>query len=458
MDYKEKGYVSVVCYLQDDSDILEHFMAKIVPYILEKNKNSFGEGQMYDFGDEELKAVERVIKSQRLFRYCESSECEQFEREFAAQFGVGHSVLLTSGTNALIAALSACGIGPGDEVIRPAYTCVVVPNAILYRGARPVYVDIEPKTLNIDVAQIQEKITPRTKAINVQHTFGLICDIEAVKQIAQKYDLPVLEDCAHALGATTQGRSAGSLGTAAYFSTDHSKIMSTGTGGVVTTNDETLAEALASIYRRSPFLPLSHIRMLLLAFAIETVLVHPRVFVSGKYLLGLLWRLGLSGGFFHDELSTTKPTGYPYPARLSNAQARIGLSQLALLKENLQWRRRLAEIYESEIGAYGGLLEADYANHAFLRYTFMVEKPEAWEEYFKNVLDMSVWFTSVAHGRERDFHEIGYQMGSCPVAEAAAMHSVNLPTHPRMRDLVLLTRLLRQACHSDFPALKLGLP
>lgn len=369
---------------------------------------------------------------------------QEYERRFAAAVGTRFAFSFASGRMAFYVLLEALQIGPGDEVIIPAFTCVVVPNAILYRGARPIYVDIRPDTYNINTDLIEAAITPRTRAIVAQHTFGLIAGIEAITRIAQKHHLVVLEDCAHSLGATYGGRSAGSLGTAAYFSTDRTKITSTGTGGMVTTDDEALAAAVAAIYRRSPFLSAGRVRMGLLAFAADAVLFHPRIAVVGTYVQRLLWTRFLRRGMFSDELSLAKPASYPYPARLSNTQALIGLRQLAKLPENLERRRRTAEQYESEIGACGGLLEASYANHAFLRYTFAVQDRKEWEERFEDLFDVWVWFTSVAHGRDHDLELIDYTPGSCPVAERAAEQCFNLPTHTRIapdRILDLLRRL-----------------
>lgn len=131
--------------------------------------------------------------------------------------------------------LEALGIGSKDEIILPAFTCVVVPNAMIYHGIKPVYVDIEPDTYNIDVSKIKEKITPQTKAIYAQHTFGIPCNMDCIARIAKDHGLIVIEDCAHALGASLNGRKVGSLGHVAYFSTDHSKVISTSTGGMITT-------------------------------------------------------------------------------------------------------------------------------------------------------------------------------------------------------------------------------
>ena len=377
----------------------------------------------------------------------------EYERRFAQVTETDYAISFASGRMALYVILEALGIGPGDEVILPAFTCVVVPNAILYRGAQPVYVDIESDTYNIDASQIETKITPQTKAIIAQHTFGLICDVDAISEIARRYGLVVVEDCAHALGASVRGRKAGSLGQVACFSTDHSKVISTSTGGMVTTSDSELAKKVLQLQAATPFLPPKRIQTILITFVLEYLLFHPRFYSIGSYLHGLaggrLWR-----AYFLDELSLTKPTEYPYPCRLSNAQARIGISQLEMLADNLAWRRKLARMFEAQIGCYGHLLEENYDNHAFLRYTFLVENRTAWEKHFEDVLDMGVWFTSVAHGRDRDFDEIGYQIGSCPVAEEVARHCVNLPTHPRVEHPHILMGLLRRACQSEGKGLK----
>lgn len=378
-----------------------------------------------------------------------------YEKAFARAAGVRHAFSFASGRMALYVLLEALGIGPGDEVIVPAFTCVVVPNAILYRGARPVYVDIDPGTFNIDVSQVEARISSRTRAIIAQHTFGLICDIDGITQLAARYKLAVLEDCAHSLGATHRGRACGSLGTAAFFSTDHTKVINTGTGGMLTTDDDALAGRIASIYHRTPFPPAVRIRTLLAAFVVEVLLLHPRVAAVGRYLCGLFWRLTLDCAYFLDELRVSKPTTYPYPARLSSPQAKIGLTQLSDLSANLAWRRHAAAAYEAEMGACAGLLEAGAQNHAFLRYTFLVANRQAWEAHFHEVLDMGVWYTSVAAGRDRDLHEIRYQPGSCPRAEMVARHCVNLPTHPRVNRPERLVERLRSARRTNAVELRL---
>jgi perosamine synthetase len=378
----------------------------------------------------------------------------RYEQQFAATCGVRQAFSFASGRMALYALLEAYGIGPGDEVITPAFTCVVVANAILYRGAHPVYVDIQPRTYNLDPGKLDASITPRTRAIIAQHTFGLVCDVDAISQMAKERNILVLEDAAHALGASYDHQSVGALGNAAYFSTDHTKITGTGTGGMITTNDEELIAKLYANHQIMHYLSFAHIRLLLVAFVAEALLFHPRLFVVGRKLYATLWRLGCSRAFFMDELSLAKPSAYPYPALLGNAQALIGLSQLANLSSNIAHRRQLAAAYEAYVKAYSGLLEPGFTNHAFLRYTFLVRNRKAWIDYLSDVLEPDIWFTSVTHGRADNLHLVGYQPGSCPMAEQAASDCINLPTHPRVAASDLVP-LVKQARASGCPGLAL---
>jgi len=368
----------------------------------------------------------------------------EYEKCFAEATDTRYAFSFASGRMSLYAILEVLGIGPGDEIILPAFTCVVVPNAMIYRGVKPVYVDIEPGTCNIDVVKIEEKITPQTRAIYAQHTFGIVCDMDGISKIAEKHGLFVIEDCAHALGASLNGRMAGSLGHVAYFSTDHSKVISTSTGGIITCSDPELARKIAEVQRSTPFLSPKFIRSILWTFIIEYILFHPRLLSLGSVIhteLGTRGRLF----YFYDELMTAKPSSYPYPARLSNAQAKIGISQIKGLGGNIARRRALALLYDKEIGAYKKALNGDFSSSTFLLYTFLVRDRDAWTEHLSPVLNMGIWFTSVCGGRECNLHEVGFEEGSCPVAEQVVKHCINLPTHLRLRDPHPLLELLRDA-------------
>ena len=170
-----------------------------------------------------------------------------FEELFADKCGAAYAVACCNGTVALHLALAALGIGPDDEVIIPTFTMIATINAVTYTGARPVLVDSEMGTWNMDVTQLADRITPRTRAIMVVHTYGHPIDMEPVWALAQKHGLYVVEDAAEAHGAEYKGRRIGGLGDAACFSFYANKIITTGEGGMVTTNNEQIARLAANL-------------------------------------------------------------------------------------------------------------------------------------------------------------------------------------------------------------------
>lgn len=193
---------------------------------------------MYEIGDEELAAVKGVFDRRRLFRYQLSgpSECEQFETEFSKYLGCSHSLLVTSGTNALIAALESAGVGEGDEVIIPAYTFVATATAVMNVGAIPVIANIDEK-LGLDVKDAETKVSVRTKAIIPVHMDGLAANMSGILDLASRTKLVVIEDVAQAIGGSFEGRRLGTLGHYGCFSLNENKNISSGEGGVVVSTD-----------------------------------------------------------------------------------------------------------------------------------------------------------------------------------------------------------------------------
>jgi dTDP-4-amino-4,6-dideoxygalactose transaminase len=196
---------------------------------------------MYVVGEEEIEAIARVIRSGALFRYGAASECERFERRYATYLGCRHFALAASGSNALAAAMTAAGLGPGDEVIIPAHTYMATATSVLSVGAIPIIVNID-ETLTIDPAAIEAAIGPRTKAIIPVHMWGAACDMDAIMQIADQRDLIVIEDACQGVGGGYHGRRFGSIGHLGAFSFNYFKNMTCGEGGGVAVNDDTLAE------------------------------------------------------------------------------------------------------------------------------------------------------------------------------------------------------------------------
>ena len=189
-------------------------------------------------GKQELDAIERVFKSGRLYRYQDGqSECELFEENFAKLLGVKKALLVNSGTNALIAALMCAGIGPGDEVIVPAYTFVASANAVLNVGAVPIIANIDER-LGLSLEDLKLKINDKTKAIIAVHMDGRSCNIFEIAKFAKEKKLILIEDTAQALGAKINGTMLGSIGDFGCFSLNMDKVLTTGEGGIVVTNSE----------------------------------------------------------------------------------------------------------------------------------------------------------------------------------------------------------------------------
>ncbi|MBI4596983.1 MAG: aminotransferase class I/II-fold pyridoxal phosphate-dependent enzyme [Candidatus Omnitrophica bacterium] len=373
-----------------------------------------------------------------------------YEQSLGRTFDTPPAITFGAGRMALYAILEALDIGPGDEVILPGYTCVVVPNAVLYRGATPVYVDLAPDSFNLDPEAVEAAITPRTKAVLAQHTFGQPCDIEAIADLGRRHRLAVIEDCAHAVGASWNGRRVGTFGDVAFGSTDHTKMFSTVVGGFACTSSAALAARLRAIQRRAMPLPWFCQIQMMLQYVVLAVLYHPHVYWAARPAIELLERFRVLFAF-RDELATRRPARYP--VTLSNVQAFLGAQELQVLEANLQHRRALASRYRDILDP--GLPISPEG--AWLRYSRLVASPQEWETRLGKYFVVGRWFSSIANGRTRDWSAIGYVPGRCPRAEYVADHIVNFPTHPRIDEQAIqrFRRLVARSGLSVSPTIAL---
>ena len=252
----------------------------------------------------------------------------EFEREFAGYIGASHGIATTSGTTALEIALRAMGIGRGDKVITTAYSFIASTNSIVYVGATPVFVDIDPDNFNIDTVSLRKALTenPDAKAMLIVHLFGQACNMDEIMALAKEFDVMVLEDCAQSHGAKWNGKRVGSFGTAAAFSFYPTKNMTTGEGGIVLTSDDAIAEKAR-----------------------------------------LLINHGMKVRYTHDEV------GYNY--RMTNIAAAIGLEQLKRLDGFNDKRRKAADFYNKNINnpsvQVPSVDEGSY--HVYHQYTIRVK-------------------------------------------------------------------------------------
>lgn len=196
---------------------------------------------MYTVGEEEIEAIAKVIRGKALFRYGVGKECDRFEERYARYLGVKHFALAASGSNALLAAMIAVGLGPGDEVLIPAHTYMATATAVLAAGAIPVIVDVD-ESITISPAAIEAAIGPCTKAVIPVHMWGAACDMDAIMEIARRRNLIVIEDSCQGVGGGYKGRKFGSIGHIGAFSFNFYKNMTCGEGGGVAVNDDRLAK------------------------------------------------------------------------------------------------------------------------------------------------------------------------------------------------------------------------
>lgn len=254
----------------------------------------------------------------------------KFEKSFSKYCGVKYGIAVANGTVALHTALEALGIKKGDEVIIPSLTFVATANAVKYTGAKPVFIDSEPRTWNIDPEKIEEKITSRTKAIIPVHLYGHPCDMDRIKEVAEKYNLAVIEDAAEAHGAEYKGKKIGSLSTISCFSFYGNKILTTGEGGMCLTNNEKLAEKMRQLKDHG---------------------------------------MSAERRYYHLQV------GYNY--RLTNIQAAIGLAQLEKLDKTIEIKRKNVQLYNSLLKDIKGItlpIEESWAKNVYWLYSILIEK------------------------------------------------------------------------------------
>jgi perosamine synthetase len=312
---------------------------------------------------------------------------DQFESEFSKFCNSEYAISCTNGTSALELALEGIGIGPGDEVIVPTLTFVASANAVKYCGAEPVFADVTADTWNIDVDDIKEKITPNTEAILVVHLYGHPVDMDPVLEIAEEYDLYVVEDSAEAHGAQYKSEPVGSIGDVGTFSFYGNKILTTGEGGMVVTDDEQIAEQVTQL---------------------KTQGVDP----DRRYWFP---KIG-------------------YNRRMTNVQAAIGLGQLEKADWHIQQRLRVAEQYDQMLKNLEGVarpVEKDWAKNAFWMYSLVLDEnaPINRDQLRKYLNEKGIetrpFFYPMHilppykhHGSKEDF----------PVATSVSKRGINLPT------------------------------
>ena len=327
--------------------------------------------------------------------------------------------------------LQALGVNEGDEIILPAFTCVVVANAIIYLGATPIYCDIDAKTYNVDIEKLKAVITDKTKVIIAQNTFGLSSDLDAINDIANVHDITVIEDCTHGFGGSYKGAPNGTLAKAAFFSSQWNKAFSTGLGGMVICTDIELANKLNAFEQSLKSPSAKQTLSLRLQVFAKKYLLNKHSYWNVLKLYRFLSSKNIVTGSSAGEELTSPKMPEDFCKGFSDSQAGEGLTQLELLDKNLSHRKVIAQSYHKILRGLDITPphEPDYCEHTFVKYPLLVRDRQAFMKKAEQVkIPLGDWFVSPIHPIEKEHHLWGYNYGHYPVAESISHHIVNLPT------------------------------
>lgn len=352
--------------------------------------------------DEDIKAIIEVLGSDWLTT---GPKVAEFEEALARYVGAKFAVAVSSGTAALHCAMYAIGIGPGHEVIVPTMTFAASANCVIYQGGIPVFVDVAADTLLIDPKDVERKITPQTKAIIAVDYAGQPCDYDALREIADRHHLSLVADACHSLGATYRGRSVGSLADLSVFSFHPVKHITTGEGGMITTDQEEYAKRLR-IFRNHG--------------------------ITSDH-----WQREAQGSWFYEMVDL----GYNY--RITDFQCALGISQLQKLPRWLERRQEITRQYTeafAEIKGINPLAVKSDVRHAYHLYVVRVnqdetgiERRELFQALRSRGIGVNVHYIPV-HLHPFYQNRFGTGRDLCPVAESASQQILSLPMYPAMTD------------------------
>ena len=340
--------------------------------------------QFNDIKEEVFEIITEILESSQ---YILGPRVRELENTIAEYHGVKEAIGVASGTDALHLAVEALGIGDGDEVITSPFTFFATAEAVLYTGATPVFVDIEPETMNIDAAKIEGAITERTKAILPVHIFGHPADMDRIAAIAKKHDLKIIEDCAQSFGASLRGKRTGSFGDAGCFSFYPSKNLGGfGDGGMVLLNDHAVAE---------------DVRM--------------------------LRNHGSRGAYRHESVG--------FNSRLDEIQAGVLLVKMKRIDAYNDKRRRNAALYtELLCGSVRCPVERPDNVHVYHQYTVRTDRRDEIQKHLReNDISSVVYYPIPLHLQEA-IGFLGYKKGDFPVAEETSERVLSLPMYPELEE------------------------
>lgn len=359
-------------------------------------------------------------------------ELDDLNKELEQMFSA-NSYLLDSARSALFVALQAMGIGKGDEVLIQAFNCVAVPNAVIWTGAKPVYVDVG-EDLNIDVEALASKITDKTRAILVQHTFGYPADVEKIREIIGDREIYIIEDCAQMLGSQLNGKQIGSIGDAAILSFGRDKAFSSGFGGALIVNNQNLLNKVQDIYSKLEFIPsLWSIREAKYPL-LMSLFVKPffSFFSIGKINLVILQKLHfITTATSHAEKTNNSKPDF-IPSKLNNLLASLALHQFQKLEKFQIHRKSLTKFYFESLNNIEGLNFPVYnwkKEFTLLRFPILVHNPKRLFKTLnkKKKIILGDWYRYPVSPKGVSMDSVYYKSEDCPNAESYCSQILNLP-------------------------------
>ncbi len=346
--------------------------------------------QYLSIKDEIDDAIQKTVESTQFIL---GPEVKALEQDIATYLGAKRGIGVASGTDALHLALLACGVGPGDEVITTPFTFIATAETVSRCGATPVFVDIDPKTYNMDATKIEAKINKRTKAILPVHLYGQPADMDTILRLAKKHNLKVIEDCAQAFGAEYKGKKVGALGDAGCLSFFPSKVLGTyGDGGMVVTNDSS---------------------------------------VAGR--VEILRNHGAKEKYYH--------LVHGFNSRLDTIQAAVLRAKLGHIEGWVRQRQQKAELYAKLLGRIEGVeapYAAPYGTHVFNYYTVRLnvgnhERAGLQQHLNSQGIGTAIYYPLSLHLQEV-YRSLGYKSGDFPISEKADKEVLSLPIYPELED------------------------
>ena len=398
-----------------------------------------------------------LIRLRRVVGKNSSKINRKFEQKFAKLIGPGDAVSFASGRMAFYALLKSFGIGPGDEVILPGFTCSVMVNAILRTGAKPVYSDIDTATYGSYLEGIEKVFSANTKIIVAQHSFGIPCDICPIVEFANRNGVFLIEDCALSVSSEKNGIRVGNFGNAAIFSTDHSKPINTLIGGLAYTGNSDLYKKLRAQELVADEISLNMQRLLWFRFRIERLFYNPRTYKWINYLNLILKLISLiypiRDSYLKDNtnLISIKNISYEYPARLPSFLAYLGLieinrwaKQVNVRSNNFEMARKVLEKFSYSISFPDAYFDST-VKIIPLRFVWLDSDATLFKNKIRDIVDTQwIWFMSPIVGSDISIDEFQYNRGSCANSESVGKQIINIPCNISQIDFTNLLTMIEK--------------